>query len=599
MRALRVAAIVTGSLLVSSGASRAQTASYPGVTTETEDEALSLLRDELFVSARTAAERALRENEDSIVGHYVLGRAYFDSEGSLARAMFHLGRARELHERSTSFEGPFHQELLFSTARLAGQMELHEFQLELLGYYDHLYDPDMVAERCWPLIKLGRIDEAREAAEIAIGSPNEWQRSAGLNALCAVEGEARSRNEYHTACLGALAAARAEAEAAGDGEREAAGIAVDAHNAALAALAALEFETAEGYALEGVRRFEPTGANPWRLLVELYLSESRVDAAIEAFAQMVRWMDRQPAALQTQSRAETEAVVALIMLIGGESELARDRIERALSRPDRRGLTTDGAEQARGRHAIIRSVIMRTLEQERAERASWTGRIAQLGNALRSTGASFRAWPDRGRVASVVTGEGRLNDALRPYMPGGIDGLSPWLAPELIDIVGPAVFLVGVDDAERRDRPYESAHGYYDALRAEAEARARRRSRSASPRRARDGGAQRAGLRDEPCARRRGDGARRRGRRAAPTRERAVRDRARARPRAVPPDGAVAARADRRRRGRGRSSAAIAALSSGRACIPPRGRAERRWSARVPAHRGEQLGAMRGRAADR
>src|SRR5262249_52816903 len=161
--------------------SRAQTAIPAPTHTPQEDEALSLVQNGLFVSARTKAERILARNPDSVVGHYVLGRVFFDAEGSLARAMFHFGRARELYEPTMIDPNPFHQELLFQTARLAGQMELYDYELELLGYYDHLYDPDLIAERCWPLVKLGRLDEARQFADAAVRSPNAWQRSAGLN----------------------------------------------------------------------------------------------------------------------------------------------------------------------------------------------------------------------------------------------------------------------------------------------------------------------------------------------------------------------------------------------------------------------------------
>src|SRR5690606_25539184 len=107
---------------------------------------------------------------------------------------------------------------------------------ELLGYHDHLYDPDLVAERCWPLMKLGRMQEARDLATRAAGSPNTWQRSAGLNALCAVEGEARTREPYFAACQRALADARVSVSRRGDAQGEdGAGITVDAYNAALAA----------------------------------------------------------------------------------------------------------------------------------------------------------------------------------------------------------------------------------------------------------------------------------------------------------------------------------------------------------------------------
>ncbi len=439
--------------------------------TPVEAEALQLLGDGLYVSARTQAEEALRADPDSIVGHYVLGRAFFDAEGSLARAMFHLGRARELYEGRALPYGELHQELLYQTARLAGQMELYDYQLELLGFHDHLYDPDLIAERCWPLMKLDRMEEAREFANAAVGSPDAWQRSAGLNALCAVEGEARARGPYRAACLQALESARAEVARRGEDE-EAAGIAVDAYNAALASAAALQIDEARALAMEGVRRFEPTGANPWQLLVELNLSDGRMDDALNAFAQMLHWNDRQPASMRDQGRAELEATVAMVLLLAGETEQARVRIERALDRPDRRGLTTDGAEQARGRHALLRRIIRRVQAEEAAEQASWTGRGAQLVEAVVSAPSDlFGGFADEERVVAVLTDEGRLQDTVRPYMAGGVDGLSPWLTPELVDLLGPAVMRVALRDARERDAEVPAAAPFYLGLEAEIAAR--------------------------------------------------------------------------------------------------------------------------------
>lgn len=465
----RVFVLVLAIALIAGGepALRAQSAAESMARTPAESEALETLENGLLVSARTKAERVLRENPDSIVGHYVLGRALFDAEGSLARAMFHLGRARELYERGAPPPSTFHQELLFHVQRLAGQMELHEYQLELLGYHDHLYDPDLVAERCWPLMKLGRMDEARQLAQLASGSPNTWQRSAGLNALCAVEGEARTRGPYFDACQRALVDARAAANRSTASDEEGGGLAVDAYNAAQAAAAALRFAEAEELALEGVRRFEPTPANPWRLLVELRVSSGRLSEAVEAFEDMLHWNDRQPASLRDQSRAENEAMVALVLMLAGENELALTRIDRALERPDRRGLTTDGAEQARGRHALLRRMIRRALLEQRAEEASWQGRGAQLAAFGSALPQRVRRWPDDERVVAVLTDEQRLVDTMRPYVPGGLDALSPWMTGELIEVLGPAVFAVALREARALDANEVGTEAAYLALEAE------------------------------------------------------------------------------------------------------------------------------------
>lgn len=467
---LRLSLLVALAPLALAGSARAQTVPGPvGALAHTaeEAEALQTLEDGRLVSARTQAEEVLRRDPQSIVGHYVLARAYFDAEGSLARALYHFGRARELYEGGAQMNPDFHQELLYQNARLAGQMELYEFQLDLLGYHDHLYDPDLIAERCWPLMKLGRMDEARRFAETAAASPDSWQRSAGLNALCAVEGEARTRTAYRTACINALESARQEVADRQTGD-VGAGLTVDAYNAALASASALSIEEAITLAEEGARRFEPTVANPWSLVMELQLSDGRTGEALDSFVQMLAWNDRIPASLRDQGRADLEAQVAMLLLIAGETEQAETRIDRALDRPDRRGLTTDGAEQARGRHALLRRMVERARIEERRERASFLGRGAQLSEWVSGLWDRwFGGFTDDERLVAVLSDSGRLQDTLRPYMAGGIDGLSPWMVGELIDVVGPGVFAVALERAETADREEAAATPYYQALDAE------------------------------------------------------------------------------------------------------------------------------------
>src|SRR5690606_32835353 len=114
--------------------------------------------------------------------------------------------------------------------------------------------------------------------------------------------------------------------------------------------------------------------------------------------------------------------------LAGETARAEERIDRALARPDRRGLTTDGAEQARGRHALLRRIIRRTSEEERAERASWTGLGARVSTLAGALPRRLARWPDDERTTGVLADDRRLVDTLRPFMAGGIDGLSPWIA---------------------------------------------------------------------------------------------------------------------------------------------------------------------------
>src|SRR5690606_2867359 len=70
-------------------------------------------------------------------------------------------------------------------------------------------------------------------------------------------------------------------------------------------------------------------------------------------------------------------------------------------------------------------------------------------------------------VIAVLTDEQRLVDTLRPYVPGGIDGLSPWIAGELVRVLGPAVVSVVLREARLLDASSPAAAAAYAAMDAE------------------------------------------------------------------------------------------------------------------------------------
>ncbi len=438
--------------------------------TPLEEEAYQLYLDQQMLSARTKAEEVLEQDPSSIVGHFVMGAVLHEAEGSLARAMYHLGRAREVYETtfSPTVQGvgaptELHRELLFKIQALAGELEKHEYRLEILGWHDYLYDPDLLAEQAWALIPLQRYDEAREFADRAAASQDEFQRSSGLNALCAIEGEAATRGPFLDACVAALENARRRAEESEDGEGA---ITVHAYNAAAAALANLRYDQAESLALEGARRLEITPANPWRELARLYLDQGRLTEAAEALREMNRWKRRQPAYLRDQDRAETEVAFATVLLVAGRTQLGLDAVDRALQQPDRRGLTSSSAEQALGAHALLRRSLRRVAAEQAAEEAAARGLFASLTHGL---GAAFgESFADDERIRSVLSDDERLTSTFRPYVKGGLEPVPTWLLGDLVAVLGPGVSVVAVERARAVEPPDSPALPFYGALEAEA-----------------------------------------------------------------------------------------------------------------------------------
>ena len=440
----------------------------PGATAP-EEALLKLLDDDELLRARREADAYLVEHPQSIVAHYVLGRVLHAAEGALPQAMRELGRARELYEArhppgSEASNFRLHQQILYSTAWLALELEEFEFQLEILDFHDALYNPMAAGEHAWPLMRLKRFDKAREYANHAIASKSPYQRALGHNALCALEGEAEEREAYFKACEAALKNKRAQPVKA----LQPSTLAIDAYNAALAARAAFRPDDAEKLALEGSRTFAPSSANPWRLIAQLRLDQGRASEAIEALRDMQAWRRRQPANVRAQDRAETDAVSATVFLLAGELERGLALADGLLDAPDRRGLSTSTAEEALGGHALLRRALRRAQGELDAERRSW-GEPRFDGLWSRARARVERYWSDRAdeeRIVRVMTDSGRLTATLRPYIARGLDDVPPWLVGDLVSVLGPGVVGAQLDAARERE-PEKAAIPYFDAYEAE------------------------------------------------------------------------------------------------------------------------------------
>ncbi|MDO9017016.1 MAG: hypothetical protein Q8S73_31265 [Deltaproteobacteria bacterium] len=465
--------LLAGALALSGGRSGVAQ-QVPPQATPLEQEALQLYNNNRLVTARAKSEAILRADPDSIVGNYVLGCALREAEGSLSRAMFHLGHAREVYEtrygsaRVAGAPWQLHRDILFATQALAGEMEEYEYQLHVLEFHDYLYDPDLLAEHAWPLVHLDRLTEARDFAQRAIRTTDAWQQSLGRNALCAVEGAARSRQAQYQACLDAYQHAMRRAHGSTDvSPATAPHVTVHAYNAALGALAVLRYDEAERMLIEGTHRLEFTTANPWRLLSRLYLDTGRTVQAVDALRDMQRWRIRQPANLRDQDHAETDVAVATVLLVAGEGSAGLRFIDRAIDRPDRRGLVASDQEQALGAHALLRRSL-RALEAElEAERASAAGFTGRVGGSAGSLVTRARAWPDDERVTNALTDELRLDATLRMYVRRGIEPVPTWLVGDLVRVLGPGVVAVALRDARREERAFPAIRPLHDALEAE------------------------------------------------------------------------------------------------------------------------------------
>lgn len=431
--------------------------------------------DGKLVTARRKADALLEAEPYAILGHFVLGQVLRQSDGDLPGAMRHLGRARELFEtRYPVFPLPesapreLHRELLFAAQGVAGELERFEYQLELLDFHDALYKPKLIAEHAWPLMRLRRYDDARGYAKQATESALDHVRSMGKNALCAIEGEAGQRQPRYDACLLAFedAQARAEADPVTAGPDERTPLAVHAYNAALAAAAVLRPDEVERLAVAGTRRLDFTPANPWRLLVRLQVDQARMGEALASLQEMQRWRQRQPPYLRDQDRAETDVAQATLLLAVGRPGAGLRLVDRAIARPDRRGLSSSTGEQAAGAHALLRLALRRVDDEQRAERAAWGLDPRADAAVLAPVERAAQDLADGERIRGLLEDEARLVATFRPYVLGGLEPVPTWLLGDLVRVLGPGVAAVAIERARALD-PSDAFAGYYAALAAE------------------------------------------------------------------------------------------------------------------------------------
>lgn len=440
----------------------AEEAAGMGVTSK-ELSAYTLMQAGQPITARERAEAILKEHPDSFVAHLVVGQVLHEAEASYPRALFHLERAlglfRLAYGERPSPDQPwrFHAALLAQLAETHGDLEHHQERLRYISLFNELYDPDMVAEQAWTLMKLGRHEEARLAAQQGLSlNGRPAQRMIALNALCAIEFEAGDDGASYDACKRAVDDARASERLVS---------AVDLTNLAEAARSLFRLDEAERLAMEAAEAPVSFYGNPWLDLAELYTRQGRFPEALAALKEIPAYRARRPAETRAADLNEIRRALSAFLVTLSRGDDAQAITARALVRPDRR------AHQSRDevQDSVVVALLDRAARTLRAELAleavaaepwyeRWWKRVEVKWDRV-------SAWHS-GRLAarllsehSALVGTFRVGTAASAIMP-------PWLLGELVKVLGPGVVQVAVEEARAGDgRP--GAAAYYDAVLAE------------------------------------------------------------------------------------------------------------------------------------
>jgi len=428
-----------------------------------EERALAEAQQGNHIKAREIAESVVRANPRSYAGHFVLGFVHHYGEANFARALYHQDRALALFvEQHGAEPAPtgrwiWHARILRELVWTHGNLEHYEEQLAYMARYTELYEPDMIAERAWPLMKLRRFDEARAAARAGEMTGDPRQREIALNARCAIEFEAGDNQAGYDACREAMMLRGGDPSAQG---------AVDFTNFAEAARSVFRLDEAERVDLLATEAQVSWYGNPWVELAELYVRGARYVEALGALREVPGYRDRRPPHARDADRNESRRALASFFLVVGRAEDAQGLTEKMLNAPDRRAHNSRDPAQDRAIAALLHRAASKLRAEQRVEQAIGAPWYERGWAWVESLGDRFDAWLSGRTAAKNLADEERL---VGTFMIGTHRSavMPPWLVGELTDVLGAGVVRESVRRARAED-DRDGSDAYYDAFEADA-----------------------------------------------------------------------------------------------------------------------------------
>ena len=436
--------------------------------TQAEREAWLFAEAGRHIRARELADGILRKNPDSFVAHLVIGYVNHYAEADFPRALFYLERALALYERrygpspEPSKPWRWHATMLKELANVHGTLEHYSQRLAFIARFNLLYEPDMIADRAWPLMKMGRYEEARAAAAQGLSLVDRpSQRAIALNALCAIEFEAGNDGASYVACKRAVDEGR-------NGGMEV--TAVDLTNFAESSRSLFKLDEAERIGLEASELDVSWYGNPWVELAELYTREGRFAEALSALKRVPQYRAQRPPHVRDADRNETRRAIASFLLVTSRADDAIAVTDRALVLPDRRSHNSRDPAQDRVVIALLDRRAKLLAAEQRMEEACAEPFYARPWAFLQASYLRLRALPGKALVERLLRDDTRLSGILRIGTAASAI-LPPWLAGELVDVLGPGIVHDVLEKAHARDSR-EGAGAYYDAFAADVALRA-------------------------------------------------------------------------------------------------------------------------------
>jgi tetratricopeptide (TPR) repeat protein len=394
-------------------------------------EGMREIDDGKFAKAREIAEKMLAEDPKSYTATYLIGRVFFYGEGSIPRANFAFKQAKQELEAiwgpKPPNNGPFPLHSMIFQQLILSPMQLEEYneELRLIDEYSKLYT-GMEGQKGWPMLKLGKVEEAREMMKSELErAASPQSRSHILNTLGNLEFEtdhmADSYNYFVRLCK--------EFEGVSDADP------VYWTNAGETARDQLKFDDAEKLFIDASGRFNQyTYSDPWRFLAELYVSQGRLPEAVNALKEMQTWRLSSSAQVSQNKWAETLSTSGIVLLSLGYDKEAYDIFERLNNRPDRNSAISTVAPLMEGRNLYFYSLGLRAYRQRLLEERSWSDWPGWFRLTASAWQIERKISLTETRSADLICGQTGMVDLVSPFGPRSLD--RPWLAPGLWRLFG-------------------------------------------------------------------------------------------------------------------------------------------------------------------
>ncbi len=413
------------------------------------EELLQIANDtQNMVSWRKFAEKKLKQDKDSPVGHAILGVVFHRAEGDLPRSRHNFELAKKtLLRRLRSYGGSNSDRTLFlgvqiQLCQVLGEMDEYKAKIKVLDELSNIPGfSHFAVDKAWPLMKLNREEEARKVLSDAFNSNNVLAREIAWNSLGALESELGNYQASYNAFKNLINETKEQGK---DPDPTV------LRNCGEASLALGRFDEAERFFNEASRVpfSDQAYTNPFNDLTNLYIDEAKFTDAASCLKKTYERASAMRPFLYQQFMADNLQTTGTLLMELGLIPEACERLKRLVNRPDRQGGSSLDIDQAEAGNLLTWYVSLKALRECKREELSWTPFWKSFKIRGQIIAISYELWRSSSRIRALITENKRTASSFRPYNAQSIS-VDESYKPLLIKILGPGLCTVAIDEIFR------------------------------------------------------------------------------------------------------------------------------------------------------